>query len=45
MRHYKSDDETFKPTFINLNPLNTKYLDVLASEEFSGSNFKFEVVD
>nr|CAR82067.1 TPA: calcium release channel IV1b [Paramecium tetraurelia] len=44
MRHYKSDDETFKPTFINLNPLNTKYMDVLASEEFSGSNFKFEVV-
>ncbi|CAD8112241.1 unnamed protein product [Paramecium sonneborni] len=45
MRHYKSDDETFKPTFINLNPLNTKYLDVMASEDFQGSNFKFEVVD
>ncbi|CAD8205015.1 unnamed protein product [Paramecium pentaurelia] len=45
MRHYKSDDETFKPTFINLNPLNTKYLDVLGNEEFQGSNFKFEVVD
>lgn len=45
MRHYKADDETFKPTFINLNPLNTKYLDIVASEDFSGSNFKFETVD
>lgn len=44
MRHYKSDDETFKPTFINYNPLGARYLDILANEEFSGSNFKFEIV-
>lgn len=45
MRHYKYDGEAFIPYFIKLNPLNTKNLDVLANEEFSGSNFKFEVVD
>ncbi|CAD8120276.1 unnamed protein product [Paramecium sonneborni] len=47
MRHYKSNDDNvvFKPIFIQLNPLNTKYQDVIASEQFSGSNFKFEVVD
>ncbi|CAD8123812.1 unnamed protein product [Paramecium sonneborni] len=45
MKHYKADYQTFQPMFIQLNPFNTQYLDVLASEDFSGSNFKFETVD
>jgi inositol 1,4,5-triphosphate receptor type 3 len=45
MRHYKANDETFKPTFINLNPLGIRNLDIVADEEFTGSTFKFEPVD
>lgn len=31
-------------TFINLNPLKTRYYDVISGEEYKGSNFMFEKV-
>ena len=45
MGHFKQSNDTYLSTFINLNPLKTRYYDVSASEDFSGSNFQFEIVD
>ena len=44
MGHFKSNNDTFLSTFINLNPLKSTFLDILAGEDFSGSNFMFERV-